>query len=53
MADFIELVFNPDLLDNGKIPTYSRLHTKLTQSIEIEKLPPKTPLKNILINSNQ
>lgn len=48
LADFIELVFNPDLLDNGKIPTYSRLHTKLTAKYRDRKITAKNTIKKYL-----
>lgn len=48
LADFIELVFNPDLLDNGKIPTYSRLHTRLTAKYRDRKITAKNTIKKYL-----
>ncbi|OOF42090.1 hypothetical protein BKK50_07520 [Rodentibacter rarus] len=45
LADFISLIIDPELLDNGKLPTYSTLHTRLGHRYKDKR---KIPSKNTI-----
>lgn len=45
LADFIDLIIDPELLEKGKIPSYSTLHTKLNHRYKDER---SIPSKNTI-----
>ena len=49
LAHFIELIIDPELLDNGKMPSYSKLHSALNHKYKKEKIPSKNTMKKYLI----
>lgn len=49
LAHFIELIIDPDLLDNGKMPSYSKLYSLLDNKHKgKEKIPSKNTIKKYL-----
>lgn len=48
LAYFIELIIDPMLLDNGKMPSYSKLHSLLNHKYKKEKIPSKNTIKKYL-----
>ena len=48
LAYFIELIIDPMLLDNGKMPSYSKLHSLLNHKYKNEKIPSKNTIKKYL-----
>lgn len=48
LAYFIELIIDPTLLDNGKMPSYSKLHSALNHKYKNEKIPSKNTIKKYL-----
>ncbi|OOF60762.1 hypothetical protein BH925_03750 [Rodentibacter pneumotropicus] len=49
LADFISLIIDPELLDDGQMPTYSKLHTKLNIRNKTGRIiPSKNTIKKYL-----
>lgn len=49
LAEFIELIINPTLLENGKLPTYSKLYSKLDHTYRGKRsIPAKNTIKKYL-----
>lgn len=48
LMKFIEDIINPDLLDNGKIPSYSKLHTKISLTHKNRDVVSKNTIKKYL-----
>lgn len=49
LAHFIELIIDPELLDNGKMPSYSKLYSSLDNRHKgKEKIPSKNTIKKYL-----
>lgn len=48
LAYFIELIIDPELLDDGKIPSYSKLHSALNHKYKKGKIPSKNTIKKYL-----
>lgn len=48
LRDFIELIIDPSLLDNGELPSYSRLHTKLQHKYPNRRITSKNTIKKFL-----
>ena len=48
LAYFIELIIDPALLDDGKIPSYSKLHSALNHKYKNGKIPSKNTIKKYL-----
>lgn len=48
LEHFIKLIIDPMLLDNGKMPSYSKLHSALNHKYKNEKIPSKNTIKKYL-----
>ena len=48
LEHFIKLIIDPMLLDDGKMPSYSKLHSALNHKYKNEKIPSKNTIKKYL-----